>query len=112
MGPSMTILPSGTTTGLGFKPSLEVVPGTPGPGDAWPEPDSAPAQPRGPKFLLPEIRDPVCPNSATVNANIQKAMDSGSNTDKSGSSSDKSGGLGYLEVPFNVPRRRHSWICG
>lgn len=51
---------------------------------------------QGPRFLLPEIRGSEH-NSLKMEANIQKAMADGTD---------------YLRVPFNVPRRRHSWICG
>ena len=49
----------------------------------------------GPMFLMPDI---AVPTQATVE-NIEKAMA-------------ENGASGYLQVPFAVPRRRHSWICG
>ena len=48
----------------------------------------------GPMFLMPDI---AVPTAAAVE-NIEKAMENGA--------------TGYLQVPFAVPRRRHSWICG
>ncbi len=82
-----------------FRPSLEVVPATPGPND---EEDGGVGHcPRrtggGPKFILPQIRDPECPNARRVEEKLKKAAESGST---------------YLQVPPAAPRRRHSWICG
>lgn len=75
-----------------FRPTLEVVPATPGATE-----ERSCETDRGPRFILPEIKDPVCPNSPRVNESIQRAME---------------GKSSYLQVPFNVPKRRHSWICG
>jgi hypothetical protein len=55
----------------------------------------------GPMFLMPNIRDPDL-SSRQVKDRVEKAM------------ADPQGLVGstYLQVPMNVPRRRHSWICG
>ena len=56
----------------------------------------------GPMFLMPNVRDAEL-SSRTVKDRVEKAMAS----DQAGMS-----GSTYLQVPMNVPRRRHSWICG
>lgn len=58
----------------------------------------------GPMFLMPEIRDPDL-SCQEVKDRVEKALqDSANGPANSGST--------YLQVPMNVPRRRHSWICG
>ena len=56
----------------------------------------------GPMFLMPNVRDPEL-SSRTVRDRVEQAMAA----DQPGMS-----GSTYLQVPMNVPRRRHSWICG
>ena len=55
----------------------------------------------GPMFLMPNIRDPDL-SSRQVKDRVEKAL-----ADPPGLA-----GSTYLQVPMNVPRRRHSWICG
>lgn len=50
----------------------------------------------GPMFLMPSIRD-TGPGCQGEKARFERAMQRGS---------------GYLKVPTDVPRRRHSWISG
>ena len=55
----------------------------------------------GPMFLMPNVRDPEL-SSRQVKDRMERAM-----ADHPGLA-----GATYLQVPMNVPRRRHSWICG
>ena len=51
----------------------------------------------GPMFLMPEVRN-IQVQAPRAVENLEKAINNGSTS--------------YLQVPFSVPRRRHSWICG
>ena len=51
----------------------------------------------GPMFLMPEVRN-IQVQAPRAVEKLEKAIHQGPS--------------GYLQVPFAVPRRRHSWICG
>ena len=57
----------------------------------------------GPRFLMPNIRDPDL-SCRQVKDRVERALLDHQQHGAVGSA--------YLQVPMNVPRRRHSWICG